>query len=193
MPAEIKTLRGIDKQVVAYGTLLLLAVATAAGMAWHLGVLRAELAERQAELSQKEIEAQSIVLPSDDERREWTTQQNLTATRLLADAELANFFGEISRQFTLNQLERFNLSSEEYIVGEGELSENDSLMQAVGIRRYEVITLQFSGGYRNVAQFIQALGRLPRLAEFVSIQLRRNQPAVDVTMTFRVYKSEAAD
>ena len=194
MPVEIKALKGIDRQVAIYAAVLVLAVAGTVITTWHLGVLRAEYEEGANALAQKEQEAQSIVFPTEEERSEWMTQQNLMASRLLVDAQVPLFFQDITRLFTLNQLERFDLGSKPYVLNEGgELTDDELLMQAVGIRRYEVITLQFSGSYRNVAQFIQAIGRLPRLSEFVSIQLLRNQPTLDVTMTFRVYKSEAAD
>ncbi len=194
MPVEMKALKGMDKQVVIYTAVLVLALAGTVVMTWHLGVLRADFAVNENTLAQKEQEASGIALPTDQERGQWMTQQNLMASRLLVDAQVPVFFQDISRLFNLNQLLRFDLKSQEYVVNEGaDLSDHDMLMQAVGIRRYDVITLEFSGRYRNISQFIQAVGQLPRLSEFVTIQLRRNTPMVDVTMTFRVYKSEAAD
>ena len=118
------------------------------------------------------------------------------ASMLLADPEVPAFFSEVTRLARLNRLDRFVLDNEERIVVEiddeidGELSSSDALPQSVGIRRYIVVTLEFSGDYRNVAEFIHDLARLPRLSEFVSIQLRRNQPNVAVTMSFHVYKNE---
>ena len=194
MPVEMRALKGVDKQLVIYATVLVLAVAGTAVVTWHMGVLRAEFRESERALAQKEQEAQSIVLPTEEERNRWMTQQNLMASRLLGDSEVPFFLQDVTRLFNLNQLERFDLSSKEYAINEGgELTDHDLLMQAVGIRRYDVITLEFSGGYRNISRFIQGVGQLPRLSEFVSIQLRRSQPMVDVTMTFRVYRSEAAD
>ena len=194
MPVEMKALKGLDKQVVIYTAVLVLALAGTVLMTWHLGVLRAAFEENENTLAQKQQEASNVVLPTDEESAQWMTQQNLMSSRLLVDAQVPLFFQNITRLYNLNQLDRFDLKSAEYLIAEdAELSEHDMLMQAVGLRRYDLITLEFSGGYRNISQFILGIGQLPRLSEFVSIQMRRRPPTVDVTMTFRVYKSEAAD
>ncbi len=192
MPAELNALKGIDRQVLLYGAILVFAVAGTVATTWYLGTIRTEVEELTDELAQKELEADAIVLPTDDERGEWTTQENLMASMLLADPAVPAFFSEVTRLANLNRLERFVLGNEERMLDEidGEPSSSDALSQSVGVRRYVVVTLEFSGDYRNVAEFIHDIGRLPRLAEFVSIQLRRNQPYVDVTMSFHVYKSE---
>ncbi len=192
MPAELKALKGIDRQVFLYGAVLVFAIAGTVGSSWQLGTIRAAVEEQRDERDAKELEADAIVLPTDDERGEWTTQENLMASMLLADREIPAFFSEVTRLATFNGLERFVLGNEQRVLDEidGELSPSDALSQSVGIRRYIVVTLEFSGDYRNVAEFIHDIGRLLRLAEFVSIQLRRNQPNVDVTMLFHVYKNE---
>ncbi len=60
----------------------------------------------------------------------------------------------------------------------------------MGIRRYLVFTITFGGDYSNIAQFVQAVGALPRLTEFVSVDFRRSVPEIRVSMVFRVYKAE---
>ena len=191
MPAQLKALKGIDRQVFLYGAILVFAIAGTVATIWHLGTIRAEVEEQRGEMTTKELEADAIVLPTDEERAEWTTQENLMASMLLADPEVPRFFSEITRLATLNRLDRFVLGNEERILdGDGELSSSDAQSRSVGIRRYIVVTLELSGDYRSVAEFISDIGRLPRLAEFVSIQLRRNQPSVDVTMSFHIYKNE---
>ena len=175
-----------------YGAILVFAIAGTVATIWHLGTIRAGVEEQRGEMAAKELEADAIVLPTDEELAEWTTQENLMASMLLADPEVPAFFSQVTRLATLNRLDRFVLGNEERVLDEidGELSSSDALSQSVGIRRYIVVTLEFSGDYRNVAEFIHDIGRLPRLAEFVSIQLRRNQPNVAVTMSFHVYKNE---
>ncbi len=193
MPAQLKALKGIDRQVFLYGAILVFAIAGTVATIWRLGTIRAGVEEQRDELATKELEADAIVLPTDDERGEWTTQENLMASMLLADPEVPAFFSEVTRLATLNRLDRFVLGNEERIldeIDEEQLSSSEALSRSVGIRRYIVVTLEFSGDYRNVAEFIDDIGRLPRLSEFVSIQLRRTQPNVAVTMSFHVYKNE---
>ena len=140
-------------------------------------------------LAQMEKQTQSIVPATVEERSEWRTQQSRMARRLLRNAQVPLFVQNITRLANLNQLEQFDLTSAEYVVDEsGALSAHDALMQAVGIRRYEMFTLTFSGDYRNIAGFINAVGRLPRLMEFVSINLSGTR-RMSVIMTFRVYEN----
>ena len=192
MPVELKALKGVDPQLVGYGALLLLAVAGIIGMNVHLGTVRTAVAELQEELAEKEREAENIVLPTADERSEWTTNQNLMTSMLLADPDIPAFFNDLTRLATLNRLERFNLGTEERVLddAERELSVSETLARSVGIRRYLVVNLEFSADYRDAVEFVQDVGRLPRLTEFVSVQLRRQPPSVGVTMSFHVYKSE---
>jgi hypothetical protein len=143
----MKALKGLDKQVVIYTAVLVLALAGTILMTWHLGVLRAALEENENTLAPKQQEASNIVLPTDEESAQWMTQQNLMSSRLLVDAQVPLFFQNITRLYNLNQLDRFDLKSEEYLIAEdAELTEHDMLMQAVGLRRYDLITLEFSGG-----------------------------------------------
>ena len=65
-------------------------------------------------------------------------------------------------------------------------------MLAVGIRRYLEVTVRFTADYRNSALFVRDIGKLPRLTEFVSINLNRQVPDIDVTMSFRIYQSGPA-
>ena len=192
MPVELKALKGVDPQLVGYGALLLFAVAGIIGMNVHLGTVRTAVAELQEELAEKEREAENIVLPTADERSEWTTNQNLMTSMLLADPDIPAFFNDLTRLATLNRLERFNLGTEERVLddAERELSVSETLAQSVGIHRYLVVNLEFSADYRDAVEFVQDVGRLPRLTEFVSVQLRRQPPSVGVTMSFHVYKSE---
>ena len=192
MPAQVKALNGIDRQVFLYGAILVFAIAGTVATSWHLGTIRAAVEERRDELAAKELEADAIVLPTDRERGEWNTQETIMASMLLADPEIPAFLSEVTRLATFNRLDRFVLGNEERILDEidGELSSSDALSQSVGIRRYIVVRLELNGDYRGVAEFIHDIGRLPRLAEFVSIQLRRTQANVDVTMSFHVYKNE---
>ena len=193
MPFEIKALTGIDKQVVAFGAAIVLSIAGVVGMTLSLGTLEEAATERQDELAQMELEAEGIVLPTDEERAAWATDQNLMASMLLADAEVPALLQEVTRLATLNQLDRFELDTEEFAIEEGvEPSPDQALMQAVGIRRYMTVTVRFGADYRSAAQFVRDVGNLPRLAEFVTIRLIRRQPTIDVEISFRVYKSEAA-
>ena len=111
---------------------------------------------------------------------------------LLADPDVPAFFNDLTRLATLNRLERFSLATEERVLDdtELELSVSETLARSVGIRRYLVVNLEFNADYRDAVEFVQDVGRLPRLTEFVSVQLRREPPTVGVTMSFHVYKSE---
>ena len=194
MPIELKALKGIDRLVVAYGAALVFAIAGIVGLNWHLGTLRAAFTERQEERTQMELEAESIVLPTQEERSRWTTDRNLMASMLLGEREIPTLLEQVTRLARTSRVEFFGLTPEEYVLDDnaGDLSGVDAAMAAVGIRRYMRFTVESSADYRSASEFIQEIGSLPRLAEFVSIQLTRRHPSIDVTMTFRVYQSEPA-
>ena len=193
MPFEIKALAGIDKQVAAYGAAVALSIAGVVGMTLSLGTLEEAATERADELAQMELEAEGILLPTDEERAGWATNQNLMASMLLADAEVPALMQEVTRLATLNRLDRFQLGTEEFAIEEGtELTPDQTLMQAVGIRRYMIVTVMFGTDFRNASQFVRDVGNLPRLAEFVSIRLVRGPSTVDAEISFRVYQRETA-
>ena len=179
--------------VAGCGAAIVLSIAAIVGLTLQMGELETTATERQAELAGMERQSEAIVLPTDEERAEWATQQNLMASMLLADNEIPSLLQDVTRLATLNQLDRFELATEEFVIGEGEeLSPDQALMQAVGIRRHIAVTVAFSADYRNVAEFLRDVGNLPRLVEFVSVQLNRQTSTISVSMSFRVYQSETA-
>lgn len=193
MPFKIKALEGLDMHVVGYGAAIVLSIAGVVMLTLQMGKLEAAATEGQDELAGMERQAEAIVLPTDEERARWSTDQNLMASMLLADAEIPALLQDVTRLATLNQLGRFELATEEFVIADGaELSPDQALMQSVGILRHITVTVGFSADYRNVAEFVRDVGNLPRLVEFVSVQLTRQPSTISVTMSFRVYQSETA-
>ncbi len=191
MRIDLKLLKKVDRVLVASVAVIVLAIAGTVWTTLDLGARRDALAEHERELVQKELDAGAVVLPTEEERRAWASQQNLLASRLLPDAEVTQFFSEISRLSRVYRLQDFDIDSEEQVVGEVQRPRpGDELLDQVGIRRYLVFTITFGGGYSNIAQFVQAVGALPRLTEFVSVDFRRSVPEIRVSMVFRVYKAE---
>ncbi len=179
--------------VVGYGAAIVLSIAGVVMLTLQMGKLEAAATEGQDELAGMERQAEAIVLPTDEERARWSTDQNLMASMLLADAEIPALLQDVTRLATLNQLGRFELATEEFVIADGaELSPDQALMQSVGILRHITVTVGFSADYRNVAEFVRDVGNLPRLVEFVSVQLTRQPSTISVTMSFRVYQSETA-
>ena len=193
MSIDLKFLKKTDRVLVGSVVAIVLAIAGTFWTTWDLRAKREAIVEIERELSQKELDAAAVTLPTDDERREWAGQQKLLASRLLPDAEVPQFFNEVSRLAQVYRLQRFDIETEERIVGQVQspLPGDDTLAQ-VGIRRYLEFTLTFGGDYTNIAQFVQAVGALPRLTEFISVDFRRSPPEIGVSMIFRVYKVEDA-
>ena len=192
MRIEFNALRSVDRGVLLHGVLIVLSIAGIAAMSWHLGTLRAAVDAGRRALIETEREAEAIVLPDEDERRQWREDHDQLVARLLADAEVPLFFQDVTRLATSYRLQRFRLDTEERGIDPGDGTEGPESAARLGIPGYLVVTLDFSSDYRNAAEFIHAVGQLGRWIEFTSIDLRRNAPDVDVTMVLRVYKRQEA-
>ncbi len=193
MHSKFKPLDGLDKEIVAYGAVIVLSIAGFVGLTLKLGEIDQTVTRRGNELAELQGLADRIVIPTDEEPARWTRDQDQMEGMLLADAELPALLQDVTRLATLNRLDRFELATEAFVIGaDADLAPDEVLMQAAGIRRHVTVTIGFSGDYRRAAEFVRDVANLPRLVEFVSIQLARGPSTIAVTMSLRVYQGEAA-
>jgi Tfp pilus assembly protein PilO len=190
MPASINSLTSVQRQTLSFliGTIVLLGAA--GWLMYDLYVKRADtLAQRQA-LERKERDAQHIRLPSAEEQAQWAQEVQHFQDILLTDQAVPEFYSEITRIAGENRLDqRFGMTTEEKKTDVKPTPETEKLA-ALGIKRYLVMTLKFSGEYPDIARFLSALSQLSRPIEYQQIDMKREVNLVDVTLVMHVYKRE---
>jgi Tfp pilus assembly protein PilO len=193
MPIELQFLKKIDRSLVGFAALLVISVAGIVATTLHLGTLRDGLEQSEQGLAQKQISADSVTLPSDEELGQWASTQNILLSRLISENDIPGFVSEITSlasQFQLGTRLGVDYNLVEIQAEAANLPVTEQLARAMGILRYTEVTLTFSGEYENSARFIQTIARLPRLIEFTEIDLGRTPPNVSVRMVMRIYQRE---
>lgn len=191
MPASINSLTSVQRQTLSFliGTIVLLGAT--GWLMYDLSVKRAGiLTERQA-LERKEKDAQQIRLPVAEERAQWAQQLQQFQDILLTDQAVPEFYSEITRIAGENRLDqRFGMTPEEKKTADLKPTPETEKLAALGIKRYLVITLKFSGEYPDIARLLSALSQLSRPIEYQQIEMKREANLVDVTLVMHVYKRE---
>ncbi len=172
---------------------VVLGLGIAGGLMWDLTGRRAQLARTQQEVEQKERQAQNARPPSPEDQAKWTGHEQQINTLLLTDQAVGQFFEDVGRIASDNHLQRFSMDTNEKVIDPAtETSPEQTKVVAVGVRRYLVIAVKFSGQYPDIARFIGGVARLNRPLEFQSIELKRSPPFIDVVVVMNVYKRESA-
>ena len=171
---------------------VVLGLGLAGGLMWDLNGRRAQVTRLQQEVEQKERQAQNARPPSPEDQSKWADQEQQLSTVLLADQGVGQFFEEVGRIASDNHLQRFSMDTNEKMIDPAtETSPEQTKVLTVGVRRYLVIAVKFSGQYPDIARFVGGVGRLNRPLEFQSIELKRSPPFIDVVVVMNVYKRES--
>jgi Tfp pilus assembly protein PilO len=182
-----------QQQTLLYSAGAALALALAGGMIYDLTGRNANATKLKLEVERKEQEAASIQFPGAGEESRWNEREQQLSSSLLSDQAVAEFLEEVTRIANENHLQRLGITNEDKVVGPNQpASPEDAKLPAVGIRRYLLVTLKFQSEYPDAARFMAAVASLARPVDFQVVDLKRNPPWVDVTVTFKVYRREAA-
>ena len=171
------------------GTVLLLAVA--GGLLYDANRRTAEAVIAKTNVDRQEQEAAVVTIPSEQEQAQWAANEKALSTRLLSDQQVPEFLEDITRIANENHLERLGINNEDKVIDPNQpATPDDGKVVALGIRRYLLVTLKFQCAYADAARFLAAVSKLPRPVELQTIDIRRNAPTLDVTVTMKVYKQE---
>ena len=182
-----------QKKTLTYIIGTLLALGLAGGMVYDTNRRRAEASNLKQEVASKELEAASIQVSSEADQAQWAEKEAQLSSILLSDQAVPEFLEEVTRLANENQLVRLGINNEDKLLDPAQsTSPEETKLMAVGIRRYLLITLKFQSEYQDMARFLAGVSKLQRPVEFEIVDMRRNPPWVDVTVTLRVYKREAA-
>ncbi len=172
---------------------VVLGLGLAGASLWDLGGKRAEVSKLQPDVEQKERQAQSARPVSPEDQAKWAIQEQQVATLLLTDQAVGQLFEEVGRIANDNHLQRFSMDTNEKVIDPAtETSPEVTKVLAVGVRRYLVVAMKFSGQYPDIARFLGGVAKLNRPLEFQSIDLKRSPPFIDAVVVMNVYKREPA-
>ena len=193
MPASLKSLTAVQRQTLTFIVATVTLLGLAGWLIYDLNRRTTEAAAARQDLDRKETTARGLTPVTAEEQALWAQANEQFKAVLLSDQTAPELYTEITRLAGENQLDqRFGMTPEEKTIGDQNLTPEESRVQAVGVKRYVVLTLNFRGDYPNVARFIGALSRLPRPIEYETIDFRREVPQVEVNLVIHVYKREGA-
>ena len=173
------------------GTLLLLGIA--GGMLYDGNRRTKEAITLRLEAERKEQEASTVQVPTDRDQAQWEAKEKELSAILLSDQQVPEFLEDVARLANENHLERLGINNEEKLIDPNQPgTPEDGKLLGVGIRRYLLVTLKFQSQYPDAARFLAAVSQLPRPVEFQVVDMRRNQPTLDMTLILKVYKREPA-
>src|SRR5262249_22532607 len=171
------------------GTVLLLGLA--GGMMVDASRRTAQAITAKTNVDRQERDAAAVTIPSEQEQLQWSTKEKELSARLLSDQQVPEFLEDITRIANENHLERLGINNEDKTIDPNQPpTPQDGKVAALGIRRYLLVTLKFQSAYPDAARFLAAVSQLQRPVELQTIDIRRNAPALDVTVILKVYKQE---
>jgi Tfp pilus assembly protein PilO len=181
-----------QQKTLAYLIGTLLALALAGGMLLDGSRKSAEAAALRQEVERKELEAETIQVPTPEEQAGWAESERRLASVLLSDAEVPQFLADVTRLADQYKLQRFNINTEDKVLDPNQpATAEETRMVIVGIRRYLLVSIRFAGDYADAARFLGAVSQLPRPIEFQTVDMQRNPPWINVNLILKVYKQEA--
>jgi Tfp pilus assembly protein PilO len=186
------SLTSAQQKTLMYIVVTVVLLAMAGGMIYDVNRRRAEADSLNKDMVRKEQDASAVALPTDEDQAEWASREKQLADLLLPDQAVPELLEEITRLANENRLQRLGISNEDKSLEGTQTvpSPEDAKLLAVGIKRYLVITLKFQSEYPDAARFLGAVAALRRPVEFGVVDMRRNPPQLDVTLTLKVYKRE---
>jgi Tfp pilus assembly protein PilO len=187
------SLTSLQQKTLMYivGSLVLLGIAGA--MLYDANRRVKEAATLVQETDRKEQEAAVVQIPSDEDQAQWAEKDRQLASLLLSDQQVPEFLEDVARLANENHLQRLGINNEDKVIDPNQPgSPEDGKLASVGIRRYLLVTLKFQSEYPDAARFLAAVSQLPRPVEFQVVDMRRNPPALDMTLVLKVYKREPA-
>jgi Tfp pilus assembly protein PilO len=188
MPIALSSLTKQQKQLIVYTVCAVLALAASVMMLLDAGRRKAEAATAIADVEQKELQAASIHIPSPEEMDRRAQLEGELQSALISDDMVPQFIQEVSRIASQNGLQP-GISTENKPISLSQPPSPDEIrLMNAGIEGYLAVTITFSGGYPNAANFLSGVADLHWASEFKTIDMRRSPPSVDVTVVMHVYK-----
>jgi len=193
MPASLNSLTSQQKQTLAYMIAGVVALVLAGLMFFDGSRKRAEAATALSEIEQKEIQALSLQFPTNAEIDQWLQQEQDLQKLLMPDSMVPEFYQEVAKLAGDNKLQRYVVNTDEKVMdANASPAPDETKLLSLGIKRYLVMTLTFKGDYADIARFLGQVKALQRPLRYKTINIRRNPPDIDVSMTMQIFKKEGA-
>jgi uncharacterized protein YoxC len=194
MRIDISRIREIDRNMV------LIAVALIAGIAVSVWLIQGVSKEEKAvdalkgEVDTLQAQADAITKPTTSLLTPEQLSERISPLVVSKAFTVADLQQQVAEAATQNHLTGVQTKSQTVIVNATATEGEDLTLQAMGIARYFVLTVDFQATYEHASAFLNALEQLPQRVQINAAELKRDPPSIPKiqgTVTLRLYQKDS--